>query len=102
MGWFSSSSSSSKKEDELAGAPTRQDRQKCWEARDAYFACLDGIGVIKAGEEEGKCSAARKAYEGNCAKSWIDYFNQRRVIAEAQKERLGQATIQTQQQASKR
>ncbi|PPQ69291.1 hypothetical protein CVT26_001609 [Gymnopilus dilepis] len=90
MGWFSSSS----KQD--TSAPTREDRQKCWETRDAYFACLDRVGVVKAGEEGNACSKEKKQYEGNCAKSWIDYFNQRRVIAEAQKERLARANEQNQ------
>ncbi|KAK7471234.1 hypothetical protein VKT23_002642 [Stygiomarasmius scandens] len=85
---------SSKKEE--VSAPTRQDRQKCWEARDAYFACLDGIGVVKAGEEKSKgaCTLEAKNYEENCAKSWIEYFNQRRVIADAQKNRLAQTRTQ--------
>ncbi|KAF8637755.1 hypothetical protein AX17_002597 [Amanita inopinata Kibby_2008] len=92
MGWFSRSSSSSKTEDADV-ALTRQDRQKCWEARDGYFACLDKVGVIKAGEEkDGACAGEKKGYEQNCAKSWIEYFNQRRVIGEAQKERLARGT----------
>jgi cytochrome c oxidase assembly factor 6 len=93
-------------------APSRQDRQKCWETRDAYFACLDSAGVVKAGEEGKVCDVQKTSYEQNCAKSWvcvaalfckktlvnfwlkIEYFNQRRVIAEAQKDRLAQANMQ--------
>ncbi|KIM37347.1 hypothetical protein M413DRAFT_448628 [Hebeloma cylindrosporum] len=86
MGWFSSAP---KKEE---GAPNRQDRQKCWEARDAYFACLDDAGVVKAGEEGKACSKEKRLYEDNCARSWIDYFNQRRIIAEAQKDRLSRVS----------
>ncbi|KAJ3502855.1 hypothetical protein NLJ89_g8698 [Agrocybe chaxingu] len=81
MGWFWSSTS---KEDPTT--PNRENRQRCWESRDAYFACLDRAGVVKAGEEGKACEKEHKAYEGNCAKSWIEYFNQRRVIADAQKE----------------
>jgi len=66
MGWFSSS----KKEEDNA-APTRQDRQKCWETRDAYFACLDRVGVVKAGEEGSACSKEQKEYAKNCAQSWV-------------------------------
>ncbi|KAF5326989.1 hypothetical protein D9619_005029 [Psilocybe cf. subviscida] len=90
MGWFSSS----KKEEPTA--PNRQDRQKCWETRDAYYACLDSVGVVKAGEEGSACDVQKKFYEDNCAKSWIDYFNQRRVIAEAQKDRLARTNEQMQ------
>ncbi|TFK34551.1 cytochrome oxidase c subunit VIb-domain-containing protein [Crucibulum laeve] len=83
MGWFSGSPKT-----EESAEPSRQNRQKCWETRDAYFACLDRAGVVKAGQEGTTCAVERKAYQDNCAKSWIDYFNQRRVIADAQKDRL--------------
>ncbi|KAF4613453.1 hypothetical protein D9613_008134 [Agrocybe pediades] len=95
MGWFSSS-----KKDENA-APSREDRQKCWETRDAYFACLDRVGVVKAGEEGSACSKEQKEYGKSCAQSWIEYFNQRRVIAEAQKDRLARANQQAQNAAQK-
>ena len=68
MGWFSTESSLP----EEPSLPTRQIRQKCWEARDAYFACLDRVGVVKAGEEgTHACSKDKKQYETNCAKSWV-------------------------------
>ncbi|KAJ3729943.1 cytochrome oxidase c subunit VIb-domain-containing protein [Lentinula guzmanii] len=90
---------SSSKTENTTAIYTREDRTKCWEARDQYFTCLDSIGVLKPGDElksagEGACSKENKAYEQNCAKSWIEYFNQRRVIAEAQKDRLAQANTQ--------
>ncbi len=66
MGWFSSSSTPKEPD-----AHTRQGRQQCWEKRDAYFACLDRAGVVKAGEEGKACEAEAKAYEVNCAKSWV-------------------------------
>ncbi|KAL4066727.1 cytochrome oxidase c subunit VIb-domain-containing protein [Scleroderma citrinum] len=94
MGWFSSS------KPEQASAATRQDRQKCWESRDSYFGCLDRAGVLKAGEEGNICSKEKSGYEANCAKSWIDYFNKRRILAEQQKDMLTQA--QSQAQAAKR
>jgi len=71
---------------------SRRERTKCWESRDAYFACLDGVGVVKAGEEGEACSALATQYEENCAKSWIEYFNQRRIIADRQKDRLASST----------
>ncbi|PPQ65177.1 hypothetical protein CVT24_011054 [Panaeolus cyanescens] len=101
MGWFSSSS---KKEED--NAPSRENRKKCWETRDSYFACLDKAAVVKPGDEGTLCTTEKKLYEENCAKSWasslftcyIEYFNQRRVIADAQKERLARGN----EQASKR
>lgn len=56
-----------------AGVSTREDRQMCWEARDQYFACLDNVGVVKAGDESGACASENKTYEKNCAKSWVSH-----------------------------
>lgn len=50
---------------------TREERQKCWQGRDAYFACLDKHGVLAPGEEGNKCSSPKKAYEKSCAQSWV-------------------------------
>jgi cytochrome c oxidase assembly factor 6 len=108
MGWFGTGKA------EKPNAISREDRSKCWEARDAYFACLDAAEVVVAGTEGSKCASQRKLYEQNCAKSWvslplsvlepplspsersekIDYFNQRRVLAEKQKPLLAQAAAQ--------
>ncbi|EIW83726.1 hypothetical protein CONPUDRAFT_26432, partial [Coniophora puteana RWD-64-598 SS2] len=91
MGWFSSS------KPEPNGAASREDRQKCWEDRDAYFECLDTAGVLKAGDEGSACAKQKSAYEGSCARSWVEYFNKRRILAEQQKEMLAQAEAQRQQ-----
>lgn len=63
MGWFSNQEESS--------LPNREKRRKCWETRDAYFVCLDRVGVVKAGDEKDACSKEKKLYETNCAKSWV-------------------------------
>jgi cytochrome c oxidase assembly factor 6 len=110
MGWFSSS------KPEPATAISREKRQECWESRDAYFACLDKAGVLKAGEEGKACTTQNAAYEKNCARSWvrelssgpsfsltlcfpleIEYFNQRRILAERQKNMLAQMNSQAQE-----
>ena len=70
MGWFWKSGATS---DEPS--ISREDRTKCWETRDAYFACLDRVGVIKSGEEGNACSVEHKKYERNCAKSWVRSIN---------------------------
>jgi len=67
MGWFGGSSTKDKDE----GAPNREDRKKCWEARDGYFLCLDNAGVVKAGDEGKACAKESKEYEKNCARSWV-------------------------------
>lgn len=65
MGWFSAS------KPEQPNAASRQDRQNCWESRDAYFTCLDSVGVVKAGEEGSVCAKQKVKYDENCAKSWV-------------------------------
>ena len=112
MGWFFWSSGDKNTEPK---PPDRQDRRKCWESRDAYFACLDAKGVVKPGDEGTACADVKKPYEKNCAKSWVrsralcfgeyqimiavqvDYFNQRRVLAEQQKESLAMANSQAEE-----
>ncbi len=65
MGWFGGN------KNETPDPTSRADRQKCWESRDAYFACLDGANVVKPGDEGTACADVRKTYEKNCAKSWV-------------------------------
>ncbi|OCH89616.1 hypothetical protein OBBRIDRAFT_756339 [Obba rivulosa] len=95
MGWFGTA-----KSEEKPDPVARQSRQKCWESRDAYYVCLDAAGVVAPGEEGNVCAAPKADYERNCAKSWIDYFNKRRVLAEQQQGILAQAN--TQANAAKR
>ena len=67
MGWFSTS----KAPDHTTTVITREDRQQCWDSRDAYFSCLDNAGVLKPGEEGKACQSQKTGYEQNCAKSWV-------------------------------
>ncbi|KAF8526213.1 cytochrome oxidase c subunit VIb-domain-containing protein [Hysterangium stoloniferum] len=100
MGWFSWFSS---KPDISSGvAPDRSQRQVCWDARDCYYACLDKNSVLKPGEERNVCTKEKKSYEGNCAKSWIAYFDKRRVLAEEQKDQLALAQAQADAARAKR
>jgi cytochrome c oxidase assembly factor 6 len=110
MGWFGASSAAPQEEE--VTAVTRSGRQHCWDARDAYFACLDAAQVLTPGTEgAGACRAEVEGYTHNCAKSWVrasaprgrgdgaegvqvEYFNQRRVLAERQKGMLAQAANQ--------
>jgi len=94
MGWNPFSSSTS---DEAVGAaPTRADRERCWEQRDIYFGCLDRAGVLVPGKEGEQCRAERDGFEANCVKSWIEHFKLRRVADQQQKERQ---TLMQQQSA---
>ncbi|ELR08241.1 hypothetical protein VC83_04540 [Pseudogymnoascus destructans] len=65
-------------------APDRSARAKCWEARDAYFQCLDKNTIIDSltnkDAAEKACGAENKGFEKNCASSWVTYFKKRRVM----------------------
>ncbi|KAF8556522.1 hypothetical protein OG21DRAFT_1475983 [Imleria badia] len=89
MGWFTTT-----KPD--VAAVSREDRTHCWESRDVYFACLDRAGVLEAGKEGNACATEKSRYEASCAKSWIEYFNKRRILAEQQKDLLAQSRMQAQ------
>lgn len=53
-------------------APDRSQRQVCWDARDAYFACLDRTNVLTPGQEQdGACTNEKKTYHGSFAQSWV-------------------------------
>ncbi|GAA97157.1 uncharacterized protein L969DRAFT_84421 [Mixia osmundae IAM 14324] len=85
----------------MANAPNRSQRDRCWESRDAYFSCLDKSDVIVPGDEGKTCSKENKHYEKECAKSWVDYFNKRRVLEARQKATLAQSAINQPLPASK-
>lgn len=56
-------------------APDRSERAKCWEARDAYFACLDKNSIVDSIIEKDKagkaCASEGRGFETNCASSWV-------------------------------
>ncbi|KAE8448707.1 hypothetical protein EG329_008922 [Mollisiaceae sp. DMI_Dod_QoI] len=88
MGFFSTSPASPPapkiSSDGAPIAPDRSERAKCWEARDAYFACLDKNNIVDSITEKDKaakaCGAEGRGFEGNCASSWVTYFKKRRVM----------------------
>ncbi|KAL2753178.1 hypothetical protein ACRALDRAFT_1077649 [Sodiomyces alcalophilus JCM 7366] len=77
-----------------AVAPDRRERAKCWEARDAYFACLDRVGVIDAIKHDGEarkgCPSENEAFERDCATAWVKYFKQWRVSDIQKKAKIAQ------------
>lgn len=84
MGWFSASPAPTTappkrvSADGTPEAPSRNDRQHCWEARDAYFACLDRHDILDAlKNEEGakkNCGGESQKFEMNCAQTWVGPF----------------------------
>jgi cytochrome c oxidase assembly factor 6 len=81
MGFFSSSSDKLPapkiSTDGTPIAPDRSARAKCWEARDAYFQCLDKNTIIDSltnkDAAEKACGAENKGFEKNCASSWVGF-----------------------------
>lgn len=75
MGWFSWSSDSSKASDGGRIAPDRTSRQKCWEGRDRFFACLDNNDIIDSvkGDKEArkKCAKEIAEFESACSAAWV-------------------------------
>ena len=81
MGWFGSSSAEQKKPEEatsLDGTYTpmkRNERKACWDARDAYFKCLDKNNILDAVKEGDaalkNCPTENAKYEQDCATSWV-------------------------------
>ncbi|GAM19311.1 hypothetical protein SAMD00019534_024860, partial [Acytostelium subglobosum LB1] len=50
-------------------------RAKCWDARDQYFACLDANN-----ENEQTCKQLYDAFAGSCMSSWKEYFIKKRFV----------------------
>lgn len=125
MGWFglggSDSASSSvsgptPSSDGAYIAPDRSQRDRCWEARDKFYACLDNAGIIDSVKEDAaarkNCASEMAQFEKDCAASWVgslvkcgtgigdssgadgdvasqvQYFKQRRVFLHQKQETL--------------
>ncbi len=76
MGWLPSwSSAGAAAPAESAGPPKREDRVRCWDSRDLFFACLDKHGIIDSLKEDEKarslCASEHAKFEKNCVASWV-------------------------------
>lgn len=73
-------------------APDRSQRSQCWEARGAYFKCLDKNEIIDSLTENTKaeksCGSEARVFEKNCATSWVQYFKKRRVMEHQREQTL--------------
>lgn len=58
-----------------AVAPSRTERKRCWESRDAYFACLDRNNILDAVKDDKaaarQCGGESAAFERDCAAEWV-------------------------------
>ncbi|PHH79643.1 hypothetical protein CDD82_2256 [Ophiocordyceps australis] len=96
MPWWWPFSSSDARADAIrsgAAIPTRDERQRCWAARDALFACLDAHNILNTTTPAGSaaartaCPAENSAFERDCSAAWVTYFRQWRV-ADAKKKKM--------------
>lgn len=76
MGWLPwSSSDSTKASDGGRIAPDRSSRARCWEGRDAFFACLDRNDILDAikddKEARRKCAKEVAEFEAACSQTWV-------------------------------
>lgn len=78
MGWFSRSEDTTPAKPATPTetiAPNRSQRARCWEARDAFFRCLDANGIIDSlkGKELAaeKCGKEDVEFSKECVGSWV-------------------------------
>lgn len=57
--------------------PNREERTKCYDARDEYWKCLDKAGVRDA-VKDGPCLELRQMYEKVCTGQWVKHFDRKR------------------------
>mmetsp|Transcript_14458 Transcript_14458/g.34874 ORF Transcript_14458/g.34874 Transcript_14458/m.34874 type:complete len:101 (+) Transcript_14458:243-545(+) len=53
-----------------------EERNKCYTARDAYFACLDATPSASAAKRV--LRSLRGEYEAACPSSWVKHFDKKR------------------------
>lgn len=50
--------------------PNKSDRQRCWNAKDKYWECLEA-----SNEKPDACLQLRKIYESNCPSQWVSGYS---------------------------
>lgn len=76
MGFFS--------KEQKVEPPNKSQRKVCWEARDAFFECLDANNIMNSldlnekANVESKCGKQRATFQKDCVASWYEYFQQKR------------------------
>ena len=55
--------------------PEKSERQKCWNTRDEYYACLDRSGIVDALADAEKaamlCKAEEEKFDRDCPAAWV-------------------------------
>lgn len=55
----------------MSPPPTREDRVKCYNARDTYWKCLDSNELISDPKSKIDCEQLRKTFTENCPQVWV-------------------------------
>lgn len=77
MGWFTWLTGEDKTKSSDGGriAPDRSSRERCYNGRDTFFACLDKHDILDSvnddKEARRKCGAEIKEFEAACSKTWV-------------------------------
>uniref|UniRef100_A0A6M2DLS4 Putative cytochrome c oxidase assembly factor 6 protein n=1 Tax=Xenopsylla cheopis TaxID=163159 RepID=A0A6M2DLS4_XENCH len=59
--------------------PNKEERKRCWDARDQFWKCLDeNEDKSKQNTEVPACKAFRKIYESSCTAQWVMHFDRKR------------------------
>lgn len=73
--------------------PDKSKRQKCWDARDEYWKCLDknspDYSATSGQEGPSECLKLRKLFETGCPAQWVKHFDRKRTY-EQFKEKMNQ------------
>ncbi|KAE8752182.1 hypothetical protein FOCC_FOCC000975 [Frankliniella occidentalis] len=56
--------------------PDKERRQKCWDARDAYWKCLDD-GSGERDQREDACKQLKQLLSDSCPPVWVKHFDRR-------------------------
>lgn len=73
--------------------PDKDKRQKCWNARDGYWQCLDknapAYSTTSGEDQPNACAKLRKLFEQECPAQWVKHFDRKRTY-EQFKEKMNQ------------
>ncbi|BFZ56464.1 hypothetical protein PYCC9005_003510 [Savitreella phatthalungensis] len=70
----------------------RASRERCWQGRDKFFACLDKHGILdplnkQKDAADASCALEKRQFEDGCVATWVDYFCKKRLM-EMQREKM--------------
>lgn len=65
---------------QLESPPVKFSRKDCWEAKDAYFACLDRYEAKEQFVPRTTCEEERHKFEDQCLPSWQAHFLAQRGV----------------------